>query len=285
MDNKKLSGQLHTVRKSESGMMVVEAVISFTVFIMVTLSIVYLTNIFTIHNRIQFAINSAAHQIAGYTYIYQGIGLRDGEKVLQGDIKTYVTPIDDTATTILGAYNDIQKTINDIKGAGDSMKEISPESVQNVMTQIDTIAKDVDKSATSIEASSQKLSDLFSDPDALMAGVIYAGASFGMKEIKGAIAAGLSKALTKGYLNTNGYSDVDDYLKAYGIKDGYSGLDFKGSTMMCDGDQRMIDIVVQYDIDMSFLSFVIPDAKIHMVQRVSVPAWVNGDSAKLPEKK
>lgn len=284
MDNKKLSEQLHTVRKNESGMMVVEAVISFTIFIMVTLSIVYLINIFTIHNRIQFAINQAAHQIAGYTYIYQGIGLRDAEKPLQGDINTYVAPIDDTATTILGAYNNIQKTINDIKGAGDSMEEITPESVQNVMTQIDTVAKDVDKSAASIEASSQKLSDLFSDPDALMAGVLYAGASFGMKEIKGAIAAGLAKALTKGYLNTNGYADADEYLKAYGIKDGYSGLDFRGSTMMCDDDQRMIDIVVQYDVDMSFLSFVLPDAGIHMVQRVSVPAWVDGDSAELPDK-
>ncbi len=66
-------------KENESGMMVVEAVLSFTVFIMVVSAIVYLITIFTLHNKVQFAINSAAHEMASYTYLYQASGLRDAD--------------------------------------------------------------------------------------------------------------------------------------------------------------------------------------------------------------
>ena len=46
--------------------------------------------------------------------------------------------------------------------------------------------------------------------------------------------------------------------------------------MYCDKDKKMIDFVVQYDIDMSFIRFVMPK-DIHVVQRVTVPAWLDGD--------
>ena len=39
----------------------------------------------------------------------------------------------------------------------------------------------------------------------------------------------------------------------------------------------MIDLVVEYDVDLSFISLVLPEKKIHVVQRVSVPAWLDGD--------
>lgn len=275
----------------ESGMMVVEAVLSFTVFIMVSVAIVYLINIFIIHNRIQFAINTTAKQIASYTYLYEGLGLRDGDKKFQEDSDTYVKPIDDTASSVLKAYNDIQKTLNDTQGLADTVNDISPDKVGGVLSQIETVAKDVQTSGASIKSSAEQLSDLFSDPDSLLAGVLYATASGGLYAVKGAIAAGAAKALTKSSLSVNGGNKsgvqavaADEYLKSFGIKDGYNGLDFSGSTMLCDTDRRMIDIVVQYDIDMSFLSLIIPDARLHVVQRASVPAWVDGDGASLPDK-
>jgi len=35
--------------------------------------------------------------------------------------------------------------------------------------------------------------------------------------------------------------------------------------------------VVQYDIDLGFLGLVMPMDQLHVVQRVSVPGWLNGD--------
>ncbi len=108
------------------------------------------------------------------------------------------------------------------------------------------------------------------------------GATYTLKSIAGsAIAAGL----TKHYLK-QGEKSADDYLKAYHIKDGYSGLDFSGSTLLCDTDDtnmRIVDIVVEYDIDLQFLKLVLPKASLHMVQRVSVAAWVGGDDKKVEE--
>ena len=39
----------------------------------------------------------------------------------------------------------------------------------------------------------------------------------------------------------------------------------------------MIDIVVSYDIELKFISFILPEDTIHVIQRVSVPAWLDGD--------
>ena len=92
----------------ESGMMVVEAVISFTAFIMVCLVITFLINIFMLHNRVQFALNSAAHEIASYSYVYDALGLRDAEGTLASDGEEYTRPIDDTTAQVMDTLNQLQ---------------------------------------------------------------------------------------------------------------------------------------------------------------------------------
>jgi hypothetical protein len=100
--------------------------------------------------------------------------------------------------------------------------------------------------------------------------MIYMGASAGSYTVKSIGATAAAAAVTKKYLD-------DDYLLAYGVKNGYSGLDFSGSTMFCDEDMRLIDIVVQYDIDLKFIGLIMPEDSLHVVQRVTVPAWLDGD--------
>lgn len=77
---KNFPSQLKRIKKKiqteEQGMIVVEATISFMVFLMVVIAIIYLTNIFIVHNKVQFAINSTAHQLSGYSYLYQTLGVR-----------------------------------------------------------------------------------------------------------------------------------------------------------------------------------------------------------------
>ncbi|MBR4960946.1 MAG: pilus assembly protein, partial [Clostridia bacterium] len=68
------------MKKDEKGMMVVEALISFTAFILVCIGIVFMIKIFMLHNRVQYAINAAARELSTYTYIYDALGLRDAER-------------------------------------------------------------------------------------------------------------------------------------------------------------------------------------------------------------
>ena len=270
-------------RSSESGMMVVEAVISFTIFIMVSLLIVYLTNIFILHNKIQFAINSAAHEIASYSYLYEALSLREGEQTIKEDGSAYVQPIDDTTKEVLDTLNKMQETGDSIGGLKDSVNniEFSESSINDILTQFDAVKQNADGTYQSAKAAASGLKELFSDPQHLLVGIIYLGASGGSYLLKSAVGTGAAWALTGKYL-TQGSLDADAYLKSHGIAEGYDGLDFGGSTLFCDDDMRLVDLVVEYDVDLTFVKLLIPDAKLHVVQRVTVPAWLDGDGKKVP---
>ena len=248
------------LKEEQKGMMVVEAVITFTVFLMVVIAIIYLINVFIIHNKIQFAMNTAAHELASYSYIYQALGIRGAEQQIDADGKPY-----DTATQVVDTLNKIQTLSKSVSNTATAVKqlEVSQDSIKDAYNSAKQTYEDGKATVESTKKSVQQVTDLFSDPQSLLVGVIYMGAS-------GAQAA--ASVLTKQHLGDN----ADEVLRAYGVKDGASGLDFSGSTMYCDKDKKMIDFVVQYDIDMSFIRFVMPK-DIHVVQRVTVPAWLDGD--------
>ena len=46
---------------------------------------------------------------------------------------------------------------------------------------------------------------------------------------------------------------ADQYLKYYGVRNGISGLDFGSSQLFNDNDRSLIDIVVEYDIEVYIL--------------------------------
>lgn len=264
--------------EEQQGMMVVEAVLTFTVFVMVVIAIVYLITIFTLHNKIQGAINATAHEIAGYTYLYQVLGVRAAEQTLDKDGQAYTQPIDDTAAQVVDSINKMQGLYTDVENTQNTIQnlEISQQSFENVYQQAERTINDASDTVESVEKSVQDVTNLFSDPDSLLTGMIYMGASAGRYAVKGAAAQTAAGLLTQKYLEDN-MRDADAYLRAYGVKDGYKGLSFSGSTMFCDPDMRLIDIVVQYDVDLKFIGFVMPEDTLHVVQRVTVPAWLDGD--------
>lgn len=255
-------------KKGESGMMVVEAVLSFTVFIMVVSAIVYLTTIFTLHNKVQFAINAAAHELAAYTYLYQASGLRDADRQIASDGARYVGAIDDTANQIADTLNRIEA----LKGDAGTISELNPEHIQQTIG-------DLEAAGESGKESVSRITSLVSNPNDLMVGVIYMAFSAADAALKNIFASAASTIAVRKYLE-QGDKDADAYLKSMGVKDGYAGLDFSNATMFCDDDNKLIDIVVQYDVDMSFVKILIPKAKLHMVQRVTVAGWLGGDEKK-----
>lgn len=277
---------LSAEQKDERGMIVIEAAISFTIFITVCLAIVYFINIYTVHNRIQFAINSAAKEIASCTYICEALGVRAGMQKVQSDGSIYMENIDNTTDQVIDSLNKIQALYSNGTKATENLSnfELNADSISSIQSSLSTLKEDAAATASSIKASASSLKDLFSDSNGLIAGIIYMmedSVSYTLRNIVGAAAA---EGLTEHYLRQEGQS-ADSYLKAYGIQDGYDGLDFSGSTLLCDKNtnMRVIDIIVEYDIDLSFVRLVIPNAKVHMVQRVSVAAWVGGDDKRVRE--
>jgi hypothetical protein len=122
--------------------------------------------------------------------------------------------------------------------------------------------------------------NLVSNPNDLLVGIIYMAADAAATETKSLFAQYASIALTGKYLKNNDMT-ADEYLRSMGVIDGYDGLDFSNSSVFCDSGKRLVDIVVEYDIDLSFVKLLIPKGKLHMVQRVTVAGWIDGDGATL----
>lgn len=293
----------------ESGMIVVETVISFTVFAVMVFSIIYFINMLILHNKVQFAINSAAHELAGYTYLYAAFGGRDAEMAIREDGEDSTQKIDDTSASIhdsyekgVAAYGSVQNAsgkvvelIGSMQDFGGTVSDAGEDGIdltvleqqfQKVRSQaadagdaIIDVRDNVTEAVDQVRDTAAQVKSLVSDKESLISGLAYIGldaVKYGLKDLLGTGAACL---LTKGYLK-QGDMDADAFLRAYGVKDGYAGLDFSGSTLFCDEDFRMIDIVVEYDVEVGFMKLLIPNAKMHMVNRVTVPAWLDGDGVK-----
>ena len=265
--------------KRELGMMVVEALISFTIFVTAISAIVYLITIFTLHNRIQFAINSAAHELAGYSYVYQVFGIRSAEAAIEADGAKYTGAIDDTAGQLVDTWNKIENLQGSASEMQSNVESLSPSEIQNAVKEF---SRDAADTADSAKESAVKVKSLLSNPNDLLVGIIYMAADGATTMAKSAFAAYAAEGMTNKYLAV-GETSADDYLKSMGVADGYSGLNFSGSTMFCDSDRRLIDIVVEYDIDLKLIQLLVPEAKLHMTQRVTVAGWLGGDD-RTPDK-
>lgn len=269
----KLIKQRKNREENEKGMIVVEAVLTFTVFIMVVVAIIYLINIFIVHNKVQFAINSTAHELASYSYLYDALGVRAAEQQIASDGNKYTAPIDETTSQVIDSFNKMNTLRDNVEQTADQLQYIeTTQDVSQLYEQAKKVAESGQDATESINKSVSDVTNLFSDPKSLMLGVIYLGASAASYETKSAGARIAAGAMVGKYIS-------DEELKSYGVTNGLKGLDFSGTTMFCDEKKQLIDIVVQYDVDLEFIGFIFPkdSARLHVVQRVTVPAWLNGD--------
>ena len=272
------------------GMVSVEVIISFTCFILVVCGIIYFTNIFIVHNKVQFALNSTAHEIATYTYFYQALGARAVEKKVQDDLGKYGEKVDDTVSQVADTVNEISGLYDNTNSLFNDAQTITLDSdyISQIENDINNIKQSGNDAMESGKVSTQKIQGLFEDPNGTIVGIIYMITSGVSHELKSYMATVAAEAMTEKYLRQGNLS-ADEFLRRYGVQGGYEGLDFSGSTIFCDekededtyGDFRMIDLVVEYDIHIGFLGLIRPNPTVHMVQRVSVSAWV-GDNGMDP---
>ena len=271
--------KIKKTRKYDKGMVSVEVVLSFTIFILVVAGIIYFTNIFIVHSKVQFAINSAAHELAGYTYLYQSLGARGAEKQVHSDLDGYADNVDGTVAQVADTLNEIgnlfdkaEDTVGDIQNV-----QLDPGYIEQLENDMNSIVDTGESAYQSGTQSVEKIQGLFDDPNGTMVGIIYMAANGAADYVKSLGARLAAIAMTQKYLQ-QGNKSADEFLKGYGVQEGYAGLDFSKSTMFCDEDYRMIDLVVEYDIHIGFLGVLLPDPKVHMVQRVSVSSWVGDNS-------
>lgn len=250
-------------------MLTVEAVLSLVPFILVILGIISFINIFALHNKIQYALYQMGNELSGYTYFYEALGVRSADLGLKKDISTQTEQLD-------GAIGDFQNFMEQIGKFEDSLNGLSggSQGVQGAVSQGQAVVGQGQKLAESA-------SPFIRDPMALVRGFIYLGIEKAEHAAKSFLIELISNGLMEVYLDGSfsGHNAMtaDEYLRYYGVKDGMSGLDFGKSELFCDKNYRMIDLVVEYDVEIFFFKLFLKDPTIHVIQRCSIPAWLNGD--------
>lgn len=246
---------------NERGMMTVEAVLSLVPFILVILGIISFINIFAVHNKIQYAMYQAGSELSAYTYFYEALGIRSGDKTLGADIDKGTIEIDDA----------IKKT-SDFIGQIDSIS-----SVNDVQDTVQSGKDAIDAGRV-----------LLSDPQTLMRNLVYYGIEAGEGALKSWILDTISSSLMPVYLEStfspSNPMTADEYLKRSGVVNGMKGLDFSRSKLFQDKKYKMIDMVVEYDLEIPFFELFMKRPVIHIVQRCAIPAWLDGDGVHYQER-
>ncbi len=246
-------------KTDERGMITVEAVLSLVPFILVILGIISFINIFAVHNKVQFAIYQAGNELASYTYIYEALGIRSADIALGKDIDRETEEIDDVidkTTVFLGQVESLS---------------------------LDTAGEVVESGKSAVNAGV----DLITDPEDLVRNLVYYGIETAEESLKGVIIDMISSALVPVYLDASmsksNPMSADEYLKWMGVVDGVKGLEFNNSEIFVDPEYKMIDIVVEYDIEIDSFKLFFKSPKVHVVQRCAVPAWLDGDGVHYEE--
>ncbi len=242
----------------ERGMITVEAVLTLVPFILVILGIISFINIFMVHNRVQYAMFQAGSQISAYTYLYQALGIRDADLALQKDINEQTKEID-------GLIDQTQKFFEEVDGA--------KEDINNISNAVDAGSGLISQAT-----------DFLSDPKDMLRNLVYLAIEGGEGMLKDFLIQIMENGLMTVYLDQSydpaNPKDTDAYLKGYGITEGLRGFDYRNSNFLSTGDYKMIDVVVEYDIEIFFFKMFMKDPTIHVVQRCAIPAWLDGDSTK-----
>ena len=273
-------------KTNENGMLTVEATMTLIPFVLVIMGIISFIDIFMVHNKIQYAMYEAANEIAAYTYFYEALGLRAGDKVFNADASENRKPIDEeisNVTDFLEKVSSFQSSGEDLKGAVQSVDYTAiEESIKNMQ---DNASETVESGRTLVESTQA----LARDPKGIIRGVTYMLAQEGEKGMKSFFLQVLARSMVANYCDTKHFIDAsylpnpgsaDEYLKQNGVVDGIQGLKFSQSSFVSDENLKMIDIVVTYKVEVGFFKMFLKDPTIEVCQRVQVPAWLDGDGCR-----
>lgn len=258
---------MRTSNKNESGMLTVEATLALVPFLMVIIGIISFINVFMVHNRIQYAIFQAGSELSAYTYLYQALNVRQADLSIKEDA--------DKATEDLDKMIEYTSNFMDnMVATKESYDALINSNLSNVEDNYNAANEQTNEMIESGKETYNQAVYMFQNPKTILHGIVYTGIEKGIEGLKSLLAELLAGGMANVYIQTDTMS-AEEYLKKFGVVDGK--LDFGDSILFGDDDRRMIDIVVTYDLEIFMFKLFMKDPTIHMVQRCTIPAWLDGD--------
>ncbi|MGN0642442.1 MAG: TadE/TadG family type IV pilus assembly protein [Huintestinicola sp.] len=271
--------------KKESGSVFVETALMLPVFIVVLFTIIFMANVYIVHNLVQYGITQTANELSTYTYILEWVGLNDmlEDAVKQADQKIY--EIGYNANSRIDKANNACNAFISLMG-GDSAEPAD---------DLVTLIEDGSKTVGYIKKDINTIKGL--TPMTIIKSLGKLAASTGVTALKDDCSRGMGMVL--GGTLSNKYID-NERLAELGVTNRdltSDGLDlgcFYGSRFGAyygKDDQRnskVIDIVVTYRIKMPINLKLLPESasagensifynnSILITQRVTTLGWTDG---------
>lgn len=200
--------------KNNKGVLTVEATISYTIFMIVILTILFLMRIVYAYGLVQHAVSQTAKELSTYTYLYQVSGVKDKVSQIQADAQSGEENFNADAGHVVKIY----ETLADGWDDGD----------------LNTIQNEADGITT--------------DPKKILQNVASAIVGNVSRDVVNKSFSEISRQMMAGYIaaDSDG-ADADQKLQDLQVIGGLNGLSFAGSKFFEDG--QTIDIVVCYTLD------------------------------------
>lgn len=267
--------------KRECGSVVTEASIVLPLFIITTYLIINFVNIFSLHNKVQFSINAVAHEMASCLYLDSALHIHQTVDQISSDGDEYTEPIDTTSDDIMECLESVQNLKDDTNTMVSQVAnpDLSKQGFDDIKSQTDQVKQDVNDTKEKAQTAVDDVKNLVENPKETAIGAGFIGVDALIYLVRSGGGSLAAQTLIGQYLS-------DEYLRVHGVKDGLSGLSFSESSIFNDEDSRMVDIVVKYDVSLKFFKLVlgVDEPKMTVVQRVTIPAWLDGDRQPLPSQ-
>lgn len=209
-------------RRNQKGALTIEASISYSIFLMIIVTMLYLMKIVYTYGLVQHAVNQTAKELSTYTYIYHVSGVSG----LYNDLQ--------------GASADRKKKFND---GMDSLAELYHILENAEFEKLDDYKYEGSKS----------LVDIIKDTG----GAVLNEAG---ENAHNALWENLAKPMIGGYIgaDSKGHS-ADERLQTLRVKGGLDGINLSSSSFFEDGK---IDIVACYTIDPLLPLDILPELNL-----------------------
>ncbi|MBO4616442.1 MAG: hypothetical protein J5717_03760 [Lachnospiraceae bacterium] len=265
--------------KEKCGAATIEAVVAFTGFLFVIVTILNVANYCRAQMVISNAVDAAARELAQYSYFYNMTGMEKFNNYVNENAGIGAANINDVIDGTNSVYTTLSSALSDTTDYGNQLADkvdnqnLTYQDIQTAVLKIDTNSTNIMSSITAMEA---KFSSVERNPLLYMKSLAAVASGEALDLAKSyVIAAPLAKLFTSTNINS-GELSVQQYLENLGIVGGFEGLNFNTSTMFSPGEQDDIHLRCYYKISLcNFVDKSLFD--IPICKEAHCRAWLGGD--------
>jgi len=259
--------------KKNHGSLTVEAAIVIVLFIFGYLSIISITSLIRAQMIIQYSLTQTAKEISAYCYIVSKTGLMEDSARLGEEADAAKADADQVIDTVVKLYDAVDNGTKHITQAVEEIpiNEDWLHQLDAIKTAGDVTQEEFNQMTSAAESMMEEAENYFSQPDAILKGLVSIVKDEGFSQIKSYVfAAPISKALVKNQLAAYGTSvGGEDVLEHLGVVNGIDGLNFTGSTLFNDGKTIEVKAAYTMKIELPFFE----KREFHFIQTASTEAW------------